>query len=78
MVITDTLMDLSVDQLLNEALQKEGELLSFYERLLPHSDYDVHQLFEQMVEGTIGRMKRLEEMRRNLAELRILTEPMAD
>ncbi len=78
MLLNETLSDLSVDQLLNEAFQKEGELLSFYERLLPHSEYDVHQLFERLAGGTRERMKSVEELRRDLAVLRSLTEPMAD
>ena len=70
--------ELSVDQLLTEAYRKEEDLRMFYDSLLPHAEYDVHHLFERIVEETRERMKRLEALKEDLALLRTLTGAMAD
>jgi rubrerythrin len=69
---------LSVDQLLDEAVRREEDLLFFYEQMLPHSEYDIHQLFERLAEESRDRAKRLEGLKEDLTMLRTLTGAMAD
>ena len=74
----NALEEMSVHEIISEAVQRERELVRFYEEALPHVGYDAHSLFSRLLEESNGRMKLLGEKGREIMIQKKMTEAMAD
>jgi hypothetical protein len=78
MIARKHLDELTMRELIGEAIRNEVELLNFYAAAVPVAGYDIQGLFRKFEDETRGRLKALEEKAGEVVLLGELTEPIAD
>jgi hypothetical protein len=73
-----TTSQMSVEELIQEALQRERDLLEFYIEILPSVGYESMTLITCLCEQQKERIARLRNLLTEIHELRELTSAIAD
>ena len=68
----------TVEATIEEALRREYELTEFYETSIRNAGYDAAGVFVEMADGSHVRKSRLEELRDDIRNLRVLWSGMVD
>jgi len=68
----------SVDTTIGEALRREHELREFYEGSMRNVGYDAAGIFAELAAESHVRIARLEELRDDIRNLRVLWGGMVD
>ncbi len=72
------LCGMSVDEILDKAIEREREAMAFYEQAMVEVGPDARLLMMRLMAQQEERIRELETLRDELKEMRELTAPIAD
>ena len=78
MLTQKTVPQMSVEEMIQEALQRERDLLKFYHEILPGVGYESLSLMTSLCAQQEARIDQLQKLLSEIQELRELTGSIAD
>ncbi|HEX9657859.1 MAG TPA: hypothetical protein VGB89_13200 [Bacteroidota bacterium] len=77
-MIIEEIDSMSVEELIGRAIRQEEAGLQFYEKAYHAAGNEAAHAFEELANDTLARIRKLQRLRAEIADMRLIAGAMAD